>query len=438
MLMASLTNILVRFVLLLVWGGVLLLQTGCEMANRVRLRYANDAIVPVWPQNRTEQQFQAFYVGEKPYIRIQITTAQQQQAELLMLIDTGASVSLLFDSDKVQQLNLSKGYNLPLGGWGEQQDSQAWQTEVAALKLGEVQLHDVSLAYLPVAQSPYFLRPDELVYDGVLGHDILRHFSWTFNPQQRLITASLLPYQPTAEDIQLELSESFSKISVPATLRFQSGQPLTHDLLVDTGSRHYLKLNSVLLANENIRLPEQQITAADFGLSGKVVHQRVRVPELQLGTLAMGPLPVNVIPSDDEDDWSIIGSALLNQYVSTIDYHNMRLYLRPVSGVPFRALYNLAGLEMRKLQDGHFVIRYLFPDLPAAQSKLKEGDIIQRINGKSAVNYSEDDWLLLNNQPQQLELCTAQLCASLQSQHIIGYSLPAIEVKTQAVLQNGR
>jgi predicted aspartyl protease len=424
MLNGNLTKILLRFVLLLVCGSVLLLQTGCEMANRVRLRYANDAIVPVWPQHRTLQQFQAFYIGEKPYIRIQLQTAEQQ-AELLMLIDTGASVSLLFDSQKVQQLNLPKGYSLPLGGWGDGQDSQAWQTEVAALKLGEVQLHDVSLAYLPVAQSPYFLRSDELVYDGVLGHDILRHFSWTFMPHQQLITASLLPYQPKPEDIAVELSLSFSKISVPVTLHFNRQQQLTKEVMVDTGSRHYLKLNSALLADEHIRLPAQQITAADFGLSGRVVHQRVTVPQLQLGSLAMGPLPANVIPSDDEDDWNIIGSALLNQYVSTIDYHSMRLYLRPVPGAPFRALYNLAGIEMRKLQDGHFVIRYLFPDLPAAQSKLKEGDIIQRINGKSAVDYSEDDWLLLNNQPQQLELCTAQLCADFNTRQIAGYSVPA-------------
>lgn len=427
MLKGNLTKILLRFVWLFVCGSVLLLQTGCEMANRVRLRYANDAVVPVWPQNRTEQQFQAFYIGEKPYIRIQLQTAVQQQTELLMLIDTGASVSLLFDSHKVQQLNLPKGYNLPLGGWGDGQDSQAWQTEVAALKLGEVQLHDVSLAYLPVAQSAYFSRPDELVYDGVLGHDILRHFSWTFNPQQRLITASLLPYQPKPEDIAVELSLSFSKISVPVTLRFNRQQQLTREVMVDTGSRHYLKLNSALLDNENIRLPAQKITAADFGLSGRVVHQRVSVPQLQLGSLAMGPLPANVILSDDEDDWSIIGSALLNQYVSIIDYHSMRMYLRPVPGAPFRSLYNLAGLEMRKLQDGNFVIRYLFPDLPAAQSKLKEGDIIQRINGKSAVDYSEDDWLLLNNQPQQLELCTAQLCAGFQTRQIAGYSVPALQ-----------
>ena len=420
--MASLTNRVLLFVWLLVWGSVLLLQTGCEMANRVRLRYANDTLVPVWPQYRTQQQFQAFYIGEKPYIRIQLQTAEQQ-AELLMLIDTGASVSLLFDSQKVQQLNLPKGYSLPLGGWGDGQDSQAWQTEVAALKLGEVQLHDVSLAYLPVAQSPYFLRPDELVYDGVLGHDILRHFSWTFNPQQQLITASLLPYQPTTEDIQLELRESFSKISVPITLHFNQ-QQLTQEVMLDTGSRHYLKLNSALLADENIQLPAQQVTAADFGLSGRVVHQRVSVSKLQLGSLALGPVPANVIPSDDEDDWNIIGSALLNQYVSTIDYHSMRLYLRPLPGAPFRALYNLAGLEMRKLQDGTFVIRYLFPDLPAAQTSLKEGDIIQRINGKSAVDYSEDDWLLLNNQPQQLELCTAQFCAGFQTRQIAGYSEP--------------
>lgn len=401
-----------------------LLVSGCELANTLRLRIANNSLQPLWPTDVTSQQLPLLYLGEKPYVRMRGQTDTGETAELLMLVDTGASITFLFDSEKVQQLHLSKGYRLMLGGWGDQQDSQGYQSQLAELHLGQVRFHDVQIAYLPVSQTPYFARPDELDFDGVLGYDLLRHFSWTFDRAAGLLTVTATPYQPVAADVSLPLQESWRKISIPATVVFNSEQKFQQQLLVDTGSRHYLKLNTAFIEQQKINLPQARVTAADFGLSGRTVHQRVTLPAVQLGELQLNQVKTNLIPSKDEDDWWLLGSALLNQFVMTVDYHSMRLYLRPQEEQAFRSRYNLSGLELRKLTTGDFVIRYLFPELPGVHSGLQEGDVINRINGRSAASYSEADWLVLADTPGSIRLCTVKHCVRLQLSEVVGYSQP--------------
>lgn len=403
----------------------LLSLAGCGVANSLRLRFANDSITPQWPGGMQQQQLALQYLGEKPYVSVEVIAPGGQRARLLMLVDTGAGISMLFDSAAVRQLHLPQGYALPLAGWGDEMASQGHQTRLQQLLLGAVRFSDVSVALLPIAQSRYFLRRDELDFDGVLGHDLLRHFSWTFAKAGRQLTLQANAYTPQPGDIALPLSEQFRKISVPATIRFNAQQQVSQPLLVDTGSRHYLKLNTAYIAEQNIRLPAAQVTAADFGLSGRTVHQRVNVEQLQLGSLVLGPVKTNLIPSDDADDWWVLGSALLNQFVVTVDYHAMQLYLRPDPSRPFRTLYNLPGVELRKLTSGNFVVRYLFANLPAAGSGLVEGDVVVSINQQPASHVSEAAWLELANQPGRMTLCRQSDCVELNNQPIAGYSAPA-------------
>jgi hypothetical protein len=67
---------------------------------------------------------------------------------------------------------------------------------------------------------------------------------------------------------------------------------------------------------------------------------------------------------------------MLGQFVTTIDYLNSKLYLKPYKNETFRFRYNLLGLELREVISGNFVVRFIFPELVAASSALQEGDII--------------------------------------------------------------
>ena len=149
----------------------LLSLTGCGFTNMIRIRNANDDIAPVWQNNKTQTDLVTHYIGVKPYVEISINGIDGFK----FLLDTGASFSILTDSNKVRMLNLQKGYSLPLHGWGDEDASTAYQTKVDKVSLNGVEFSDVTFAYIPLSGTKYFLDQDELIYDGVLGHDFLHH-----------------------------------------------------------------------------------------------------------------------------------------------------------------------------------------------------------------------------------------------------------------------
>ena len=198
----------------------------------------------------------------------------------------------------------------------------------------------------------------------------------------------------------------------------------TGDFIIDTGSRHYLKVSSQFTKNRNIAIDSAKIVAADFGLNGKVEHERVSLPALKLGKLNIPNLKTNLIPSkdEDEDDFWVIGNALLNQYKTVIDYPNDKMFLEPQE--PIKVRYNLLGLELRKIRSGEFVIRYIFPELPVNKYDLKIGDLITNLDHISAKELSMSDALSISATPGMKQVCIARenVCFNILAQHIAGYS----------------
>jgi predicted aspartyl protease len=381
---------------------------------------ANNDLEPIWAEGKSDQQLEAVYIGEKPYIYV---TANNDK-KLLFLIDTGASFTMLFDTEAGAPLASEKGFDMHIGGWGDGEDTYAYQSSLKSLKIGDVSFKDVKVAYMPISTSQYYMRPDEAIFDGVIGHDILRHFSWTFDKQNNTISLSATPYQVKAGDTSLPMDVSFvNKLSIPTKVRFNDNSEMQRDVLIDTGSRHYMKLSSAYPTDNDITLPAAQVDAADFGMSGMTKHKRVTLPSVSIGNISMINVKTNLIPSDDEDDWWVIGSALMNQFVTVIDYHSQQFVIRPYKGVGFRSLYNLAGLDLRKLQNGNLLVKYVFPQLPGERAGIKAGDVITSINQANATALSEDDWIVLNAQANQFEVCVEdQQCVNITTAHIKGYS----------------
>ncbi|MDO6695426.1 aspartyl protease family protein [Aliiglaciecola sp. 3_MG-2023] len=407
----------INIIILLVVFGLLL--SGCSLVNSLRMMHANDDIEPNWPSPKNDQVLPAIYIGEKPYVRLLVNDS----TELLFLIDTGASFSMVFDTPKGKSLLTKKGFELKIAGWGEGQDTQAYQSELASLHIGEVEFENVKVAYIPISLSPYYLREDEAIFDGVLGHDILRHFAWTLDKQKALITASAEPQTVHKGDDAMPISVSFSKLSIDATVEFNQSTKLQREVLIDTGSRHYFKMSAAFPIENDIALPTKKIMAADFGMSGMTEHQRVTIPAIHFQSLQINGVKTNLIPSDDEDDWWVIGSALMNQFITVIDYHNHQFIMRAYPQHVFASRYNLAGVELRKLQNGNFVVRYVTAGLPAEVSGLQAGDEIISINQIPAIQISEQQWIELNATPGSRQMCVRNRdCISYVSQHILGYS----------------
>jgi len=405
----------------------LLSLTGCGFTNMIRIRNANDDIVPVWKDNQTQTDLITHYIGVKPYVEVSINGIDGFK----FLLDTGASFSILTDSNKVKMLNLKKGYSLSMHGWGDEESTTAYQTKANKVSLNGVDFKDVTFAYIHLSGTKYFLDQEELVYDGILGHDFMRHFSWTFDKQKNKINISSAPYESPYKEKAKATTISFdvflSKLNVESEINFGQDQIIEQELIIDTGSRHYLKANAAYIYNKDIKLPSPQLTAADFGLNGRTIHPRVTLPKIRLGDLEFTNVKTNLIGSidDDEDEWWIIGSGLLSQFKTVIDYHSSTIHIIPYEGSTYKSSYNLLGLELRKLLNGHFIVRYVFPQMASQAFDIKVGDIISEINGEPTKEISLGKWLSISDQAGSHLVCRIreqEKCFTIVSKEITGYS----------------
>lgn len=388
---------------------LLLCVTGCGIANNLRLRQANDDLQPQWNSSEATAQLKAEFNGYKPYIWVLVNGT----TELKLLLDTGASFSLLWDTAPVRQLQLQQGYQLEVGGFGQQQDSAAFQTELASVAVGPALFEKVQVAMIQMASTAYFLTPEEATYDGVIGHDLLRHFSWVFDRSAGQISLSPQPYLAAQNEQMQPFTISWRKVVVQSSLQFNSQTRIDKELLLDTGSRHYLKINQAYLDNQHIQLDGKLREGADFGMSGRHSNQRGKITALQLGDQTMAQVPVNILPADDEDDWWLVGSGVLMQHRLVLDYLSQRWLLQPLPQQPFQARFNLTGLELRKLQSGRFIVRDNLN--PALQGWLKVGDEVLQMNGIASADISKLAWLDLSSKAGSLTLCRAAAdCRSIK------------------------
>ena len=326
---------------------------------------------------------------------------------------------------------IGKGYSLEINGWGDGDASAAYQTKARAVSLQSVDFSDVTFAYIPLSSSRYFLDKEELIYDGVLGHDFLHHFTWTFDKQENKISISSTPYEVPNEDLGTTTSLSFetflSKLSIKSEIHFGQDQIIEQELVIDTGSRYDVKIDAAYVHNEDITLPSSQITASDFGLSGQTIHPRVTVPKVRLGNLEFKNVKTNVIGDidGDGDEWWIVGNGLLSQFKTVIDYHSSKIHIIPYENSTFKSSYNLLGLELRNLQNGQFIVRYVFPQLPSHTLDIKKGDVISKINGKPTQTISLEEWLSISDKAGNHVVCRVreqEECFAIESQEITGYS----------------
>ena len=402
---------------------VLFSLTACEMANYFRLRHANDQNHPIWTADTSAVVLQTQYIGEKPHVRVSVNG----QPDFLFLIDTGASLSILLNTPKVRALSLPQLYSLPLQGIGQQSKSQAFGTRVESLSLGGIQFQNFAMAYMPVSMTDYYLREDEALFDGILGHDVLRNYAWQFDKRgERVMVFNNNGDIPTnASTVTIDGEVALKRFFIQGSFHVSDNHVIEHELLVDTGSRSDMKVSSAYFVNRDIDISQPTVRAADFGLSGRHDHQRVTFPQLSLGDLALNDIKVNLMPTDDEDDFWLIGSALISNFVTVVDYPRQQMHFTPYASFPFRSRYNLVGLELRKIHSGNFVVRNVLPDMAAAQFDFDIGDEVVSINNVPAQEISLDDWLDISNGEGAVTVCRKREtteCMGMEKQHIRGYS----------------
>lgn len=414
-------NVITNYQRLVIITLLFISLNGCSVINILKLRSANDDVVPTWHTQLNQIDIKTDYIGEKTYVYGSINGIDNFK----FMVDTGASFTVLFDTPKVRTLNLPRGYDLKLSGWGDQEDSKSYQTTMRSLRFADIEVQGFQGAFIKASHTQYFQREDELIFDGVIGHDLMRHFAWTFNKEAKQVTVSNSPVVAAKSAYSLPFDTFMSKLYVEGRIDFGQGHIAKNDVIIDTGSRHYFKLSAQYPINNDLTLPNAQVTGADIGLSGKAEHQRVTLPSVSFGTLTLPNVKTNLIEHVDEEDYWVIGNGIFNQFITTVDYFTETLYLTPLDNRPITSRYNLMGLEVRKLLSGEFLVRYVMPNLPGQYAGIQVGDVITHLNKVATKQISKDQWLTYSATPAAYMVCIKhKQCVNLTSRHITGYSIP--------------
>ncbi|MFD2165878.1 aspartyl protease family protein [Thalassotalea euphylliae] len=373
---------------------------GCGVVNKVRLMNANNDLKPVWKESHSVAKPDADYVYAKPYIYASIDGV----SKLKFLIDTGSSISMLFDTPNVKTLQLTQGYELKVGGFGGHEYSTAFQTEVNALIVDNIAFDNVNFGYIPLSKTQFFIRPDQAGFDGVIGNDILKGLVWHFDRDVNQVSVyKQLPESLADKDpVWVPFDTFFGKISFPVKITF-SDHVLERDVILDTGSRYHMSINDAYFDGDKV-LPSPVIRSAGYSLSGMALHVKANTPLVEVGSLTFSNVLTNIIDEEEDDFWTL-GSALLSQYEIIVDYPNMQLGFVTREGHTFKSQHNLLGLELRKLQNGNFIVGYTSPDQPAQALNFSIGTEISSINGIKSQEITVDEWLDMASKVGEFEFC---------------------------------
>ncbi len=354
--------------------------------------------------------------------------------ELSFLLDTGVNATILFSIGAWDSLSLKNSEIIYLRGFGAREPVKALKTFGNEVKIGDA--INSNLVFYMVYDNPVDLSNRMgIPINGIIGYDFFKDFVIDFNYTKSFLKAySHNTFQRkmckkcTALDLNFFRNKPYVKVS--GTIDKMS-VPLS--LLVDSGSGDALWIFED--AKKGIRLPEKFFPDfPGFGMGGSVYGQRTRIQNLVLGDCTLegvtASFPDSTYLKDivfQESRNGSLGAKVLKRFHVTLDYSSKKMVLKPNKNYSEAFEYDMSGIVIAPegftiIQDlirnplplrendpnqtaaGNLIYKSTYnikyslepqykiveirPNAPADQAGLKLGDILIKINGRPAYNYS--------------------------------------------------
>jgi hypothetical protein len=298
---------------------------------------------------------------------------------LPFMFDTGGHAILTPDA--------AKALNVGAKGSGQ---SSGGGAEVVTSGLGIVQslrLGDATLTNQPVSIFT-FSRPEVegVEQSGMIGYEFVARFIVSIDYGKRTLTLiDRKHFDPKGAGamIPLRLYHQF-----PEVLGSYQGAPGRFG--IDTGLGLGLILTGPFAARND--LPKGPRPGTDrmvaWGVGGPSRGFVSKAGDLTLGDVRI-PHPLAVISTDkagvgaQETFPNIVGGGILKRFVVTLDYHDSRMYLKPVEGaVADLDSFNRSGMWINRSPEGFKVID-VTPAGPADAVGILKDDIIVAVDDRS-------------------------------------------------------
>lgn len=283
------------------------------------------------PRHGSTVSYTPLFIGGQDTRLPLISVRLNDKIDTALLVDTGASVSLLSQST-------ARRLGLPI-----------LPTEHDGKSLPPLTISRLNIGSLALSGVPFIVAPDVQVAallgtagSGILGTDLLSRFAVFFDFPQRRLTlldpGAFLPSDLQALDLAdasvVSLRDTF-KNGYPhwsVAVRLHNGRERSDESLVlDTGT---VSTNISRRTARRLKLRPTQEGIKKLNFQSSDVVNTATVTSLELGDFLFDNVPVDYPVSETSAYTSLLGMDVLSSFRILIDFAGHKMYLAPATGLP--------------------------------------------------------------------------------------------------------
>ena len=326
------------------------------------------------------------YAARHVFLRASVNGAPPED----FLFDTGATVTVL-DSTYAAKLGL-KGEGFMQAQGAGASGSASFATLDSLTVHGPngsgVALTGVKVAIMSVAPTfrPFFWRD----MAGVLGYDFISRFVVTVDYDRGVLTLcdpATFAYTGKGQALPMVMNGVVPGVTgridgeYEGLFRIDVGSSSTVDIHAPFANAHGL---------EGKLVGGRDVAGAGFG--GTFTTRLGRLSRMSLGPYSWEAPMVSVSRATEgafasEEFAGNVGNRVLERFTVTFDYDHRRLWLEPGARYRTRDTFSLSGLLVGR-EDGVVSALSVLSGSPAARAGVREGDVIERVQGRPAADWS--------------------------------------------------
>ncbi|HJR08151.1 MAG TPA: aspartyl protease family protein [Pyrinomonadaceae bacterium] len=310
------------------------------------------------------------------------------------ILDSGAAFNVV-DEDQVKTLGLSLSGISSVRGAGEQSVNIATGSAIK-INLPGVEINEPQVIVLPVSASIGSFEGRRV--DGLLGYDFFKRFVVEIDyaaQRLNLYDPQQYNYAGAGEEIPLDINKGH--VFVSSTLSLPDGNSVVVDLLVDTGFRTGLTLNTPFVTQHSLltSVPKKIDPVKAVGVGGEYKIAVARIKSLKLGRYTINSPVVGLSRAESGvlsggNYAGIIGAEILRRFKVIFDYSRRRMIIEPNAHFDQPHEYDKSGLLLRAVGKNFnaFKVYQVMDNSPAAAAGLREGDTLEAVNGIPAATFT--------------------------------------------------
>ncbi|MEW6996140.1 aspartyl protease family protein [Colwelliaceae bacterium BS250] len=379
--------------------------SGCQLYQAAQFSYTNGTSTHKWLSKGNTTQVPFTLVSELLIVPVSINGSEP----LNFVFDTGASATVILESNNTHFLTLKSDSQLDISGAGESFESIANIVPNIDVTLGDIELIDQSIIHLPISSVPFFKDRDSVFFDGIIGYDFLKRFAIKIDYDKAIITLSEqtnFAKVETEQDMSwhrlpISIEDNMSYVAVNAQLDSKQVTPLK--LLIDTGFSGTFEIAQV----QHEKLSAPYYPSRTQGLNGYSTIHVSNSKSLALGRYSKSNVPVlyNMSTNEKVENSELLGNQFLKHFNIIFDYRNEQLFIKPNQNFDRPINLDKSGLRLIPHKFGAMV-NDVATKTGAANIGLKAGDIITSYNGNpiTAEGFSALTTILASN-AADIKLC---------------------------------